>query len=178
MLKELLGNTVSKERAFQIIVVHKLDRLFRDSAESATTKAILKRERVRLISVPEPVVGSDSPKTSLWSTSWSDGGLLQPKSFTRNHEGAKQRASNGHLVFRPPYGYRQEVIERQQRHKRTRTISRPVVDEKAAPVVQRVFELYDQGLGYKSIAMKLRNGGIHRNSGLQPISGARFTRAY
>ena len=115
-------------------------------------------------------------------------------------KGLKQRATNGHLVFRPPSGYRQEVIERQQGHKRTRTISRPVVDEKAAPVVQRVFELYDQGLGYKSIAMKLnaegfrtnqgrlfrvmfisrmlRNGGIHRNSGLQPISGARFTRAY
>ena len=63
-LKELLADTVSKQCAFQLIIVHKLDRLFRDTLESSTARAILKREKVRLISVTEPMVGSTPRKTS------------------------------------------------------------------------------------------------------------------
>src|SRR5262245_65627814 len=51
-LKELLADTVSKQRAFQLVIIHKLDRLLRDSMNTA--RAILKRERVRLVSVTEP----------------------------------------------------------------------------------------------------------------------------
>lgn len=46
---------------------------------------------------------------------------------------------------------------KQQSHKRTRTISRAVVNEKTAPIVQRVSKLYDQGFGYKSVAMDERD---------------------
>ena len=80
-------------------------------------------------------------------------------------KGLKQRAANGHLVFGPPYGYKQEIIEKQQSHKRTRTISRAVIDENTAPIVQRVFKLYDEGWGYKSIAMKLNSEGFRTNKG-------------
>ncbi|HSE87067.1 MAG TPA: recombinase family protein, partial [Candidatus Binatia bacterium] len=40
-----------------------------------------------------------------------------------------------------------------------------MVDEKTAPVVQRIFELYDQGMGYKSIAMTLNREGYRTNKG-------------
>src|SRR5687767_7765554 len=36
--KELLSDAASKEHPFDIIIVHKLDRLFRDSLESSTTR--------------------------------------------------------------------------------------------------------------------------------------------
>ena len=39
----------------------------------------------------------------------------------------EQRALQGHLVFRPPFGYRKEIIDKQEGHKRTRIISQPVV---------------------------------------------------
>jgi len=55
--KEMLGDSASKSHLFDIIIVHKLDRFSRDSLESFTSKAILKRHKVRLISVQEPVVG-------------------------------------------------------------------------------------------------------------------------
>jgi DNA invertase Pin-like site-specific DNA recombinase len=42
-LKELLADTVNKQRAFHLIIVHKLDRLFRDTLESSTVRVILKR---------------------------------------------------------------------------------------------------------------------------------------
>src|SRR5215510_7174080 len=44
VFKELLSDAASKEHPFDLIIVHKLDRLFRDSLESSTTRAILKRE--------------------------------------------------------------------------------------------------------------------------------------
>jgi site-specific DNA recombinase len=134
-LKDLLTDTVSKQRAF-VIIVHKLDRLFRDSLESTTTRAVLKRERVRLVSVTEPMVGSDTPEDFFMEHILVGMAEFYSRNLSREiMKGLKQRATNGHLVFRPPYGYRQQVIERQQGHKRTRTTSRPVVDEKAAPVV-------------------------------------------
>src|SRR5262245_62072754 len=39
-LKELLADTVSKQRSFDLIICHKLDRLFRDTLESSTARAI------------------------------------------------------------------------------------------------------------------------------------------
>ena len=48
-------------------------------------------------------------------------------------KGLKQRALQGHLVFGPPFGYRKEVIDRQEGYKRTRVISRPAVDKKRRP---------------------------------------------
>jgi site-specific DNA recombinase len=60
--KEMLADAASKSHPFDIIVVHKLDRFSRDSLESFTSKAILKRHKVRLISVQEPVVGSEAPE--------------------------------------------------------------------------------------------------------------------
>ena len=61
-LKELLADSVGKQRGFDVIIVHKLDRLFRNTLESSTARAILKREKVRLVSVTEPMVGSDAPE--------------------------------------------------------------------------------------------------------------------
>src|SRR5262249_23583195 len=47
--RELLSVAASKPPPFDLIILHKLDRLFRDSLEPSSTRAILKRERVRLV---------------------------------------------------------------------------------------------------------------------------------
>src|SRR4029453_11720086 len=44
-LKELIADAVSKRRAFDTIIVHKLDRLFRITLDSSTPPAVLKREQ-------------------------------------------------------------------------------------------------------------------------------------
>jgi site-specific DNA recombinase len=164
--KELLSDAASKEHPFDLIIVHKLDRLFRDSLESSTTRAILKREHVRLVSVTEPMVGSDTPEDFFMEHILVGMAEFYSRNLSREiMKGLKQRTQQGHLVFRPPYGYRREIIERQEGHKRTRIISRPVIDEKTAPIVQRIFQLYDQGSGYKSTAMTLNNDGYRTNKG-------------
>lgn len=165
-LKELLADSASKERSFSLIIVHKLDRLFRNTLESSTARAILKREKVRLISVTEPMVGSDAPEDFFVDHLLVGMAEFYSRNLSREiMKGLKQRALEGHLVFGPPFGYRKEVIEKQEGHKRTRIISRPIIDEKAAPVVQRIFDLYDQAQGYKSIAMTLNREGYRTNKG-------------
>ena len=165
-LKELLAETVNKQRAFNLIIVHKLDRLFRDTLESSTARAIFKREQVRLVSVTEPMVGSNTPEDFLMEHLIVGMNEFYSRNLSREiMKGLKQRALQGHLIFGPPFGYRKEIINRQDGHKRTRIISRPVIDEKTAPIVQRIFELYDHGMGYKSIATTLNREGYRTNKG-------------
>src|SRR5215467_16227200 len=164
--KELLSDAASKQHPFDLIIVHKLDRLFRDSLESSTTRAILKREHVRLVSVTEPMVGSDSPEDFFMEHILVGMAEFYSRNLSREiMKGLKQRAQHGHLVFRPPYGYRREIIERQEGHKRTRIVSRPVIDEKAAALVKRIFEQFDQGMGYKSIVVSLNDKGYRTEQG-------------
>jgi site-specific DNA recombinase len=167
-LKELLTEAVSKQRAFQLVIVHKLDRLFRNTLESSTTRAILKREKVRLISVTEPMVGSDAPEDFFMEHLLVGMAEFYSRNLSREiMKGLKQRALQGHLVFRPPFGFKREVIERQNGHKRTRIISRAVIDEKNAAIVKHIFELFDHGNGYKKIIATLNHEGHRTEQGLK-----------
>ena len=108
-LKELLADSVSKQRGFDLIVVHKLDRLFRNTVESSTARAILKREKVRLVSVTEPMVGSDAPEDFFMEHLLVGMAEFYSRNLSREiMKGLKQRALQGHLVFRPPFGFKRE----------------------------------------------------------------------
>ena len=159
-------DAASKSHPFDTIVVHNLDRFSRDSLESFTSKAILKRHKVRLISVQEPVVGSDAPEDAFMEHILVGMAEFYSKNLAREiRKGLTERIRQGFLVFRPPYGYHRQVIEKREGQKRTRTISRPVVDEAAAGVVRRIFDLCDRGVGYKEITKILNNDGLRTAQG-------------
>jgi len=160
--KEMLGDAALKSHPFDMIIVHKLDRFSRDSLESFTSKAILKRHKVRLISVQEPVVGSDAPEDAFMEHILVGMAEFYSRNLSREiRKGLLERVRQGHLVFHPPFGYKKEILERQEGYKRTRIISRAVIDPKAAPIVQQIYELFDHGTGYKQIAQRLNCDG-HR----------------
>jgi site-specific DNA recombinase len=116
--KEMLGDAASKSQPFNTIIVHKLDRFSRDSLESFTSKAILKRHKVRLISVQEPVVGSDAPEDAFMEHILVGMAEFYSKNLAREiRKGLTERIRQGFLVFRPPYGYRREVIEKREGRK-------------------------------------------------------------
>jgi len=167
-LKELLADTVNKQRGFNLIIVHKLDRLFRDTLESSTARAIFKREKVRLVSVTEPMVGSNTPEDFFMEHLLVGMAEFYSRNLSREiMKGLKQRALQGHLVFRPPLGFKREIIERQDGHKRTRIISRAVIDEKNAAIVKHIFDLFDRGDGYKKIVVTLNGAGHRTEQGLR-----------
>ena len=97
-MKELLADTVSKQRSFQVIIVHKLDRLFCDTLESSTARAILKCEKGRLISVTEPMVGSNTPEDFFMEHLLVGMAEFYSRNLSRGiMKGLKQRALQGHL---------------------------------------------------------------------------------
>ena len=49
--------------------------------------------------------------------------------------------------------------------KLTRIISKPVVNERTAPLVKRIFELCDSSVGYKAIAVGLNDEGYRTEQG-------------
>jgi site-specific DNA recombinase len=160
--KEMLSDAASKNHPFDAIVVHKLDRFSRDSLESFTSKAILKRHKVRLISIQEPVVGSDAPEDAFMEHILVGMAEFYSRNLSREiRKGLLERVRQGHLVFHPPFGYKKLIVARQEGYKRTRVISRPEIDPKAAPIVQRIYDLFDHGAGYKQIAQILNREG-HR----------------
>jgi site-specific DNA recombinase len=164
--KAMIAEATAKEHPYDVVIVHKLDRFSRDSLESLTVRTLFKRHHIRLVSVLEPVVGSDSPEDALVEHILVGMNTFYSQNLSREiQKGLKERARQHHLVFGPPFGYKKEIIEQQQTHKRTRTITRAVIDEKTAPIVQCIFDLYDQGSGYKSIAMKLNEEGFRTNKG-------------
>ena len=164
--KALLADATSKDHPFEVVIVHKLDRFSRDGLESLTARALFKRHKIRLVSVLEPMVGSDSPEDALVEHILVGMNQFYSQNLSREiRKGLKERAQQHHLVFRPPFGYKTDVIELQQSHKRVRTISRAVIDEKTAPIVQRIFDLYERGMGYKSVAMTFNSDGFRTNKG-------------
>src|SRR4030095_9963525 len=164
----MLADTLNKQRAFNLIIVHKLDRLFRDTLESSTARGIFKREQGRLVSVTEPMVGSNTPEDFLMEHLIVGMNEFYSRNLSREiMKGLKQRALQGHLIFCPPFGYRKEIIDRQDGHKRTRIISRAVIDEKNAAIVNLIFELFDKGKGYKAIVEILNDEGYRAEQELQ-----------
>ena len=160
--KEMLSNAASRSHPFDTIIVHKLDRFSRDSLESFTSKAILKRHKVRLNSVQEPVVGSDAPEDAFMEHILIGMSEFYSRNLSREiRKGLLERVRQGHLVFHPPFGYKKEILERQEGYKRTRVISRAVIDPKAAAIIQRIYDLFDHGTGYRRIAEILNRKG-HR----------------
>src|SRR5262245_27461401 len=164
--KAMLVDATSKDHLFDVVIVHKLDRFSRDPLESLTAKALFKRHNVRLISILEPAVGGDSATDHLLEHILVGMNAFYSANLgVEIRKGLEERVQQHHLVFGPPFGYKAEIVEKQHSHKRTRTISRAVLDQRAAPVVRRIFELYDRGMGYKSIAVTLNNEGYRTNKG-------------
>lgn len=63
-----------------------------------------------------------------------------------------------------PYGYK---IDEDDKH-------HLVIDEETAPVVQRIFELYSQGAGYRIIVNELNEKGILSPSSYKKKSGSKY----
>jgi site-specific DNA recombinase len=116
--KAMIADATSKEHPYDVVIVHKLDRFSRDSLESLTARTLFKRHKIRLISVLEPMVGSDSPEDALVEHILVGMNAFYSQNLSREiRKGLKERAQQGHLVFRPPYGYKREIIDRQEGHR-------------------------------------------------------------
>jgi len=138
---------------FDIIIVWKLDRFARNRYDSAHYKAILRKNRVKVISATESIA-EDS--TGILLESLLEGyaefysAELSEKVIRGMTENALKCKYNGGSL---PMGY---VIDNDQFYQ---------IDPVTAPIVLEVFTLYDKGATMQELVNMLNNRGIRASRG-------------
>ena len=146
----------SEKRLFEAVVVYKLDRFARNRYDSATYKAKLSKNGVRLISATENI--SDTPEGALLESVLEGIAEFYSKELSQKvtrglRESALKCNSTGGSV---PTGYRLEN-------------KKFVIDEAGANIVRKVFDWYVGGMSIQAILTTLKNCGF-RNSRGKPFT--------
>lgn len=146
----------AKKHQFSYIIVYKLDRFARNRYDSAVHKHNLKKEGVRVVSAMENI--GDNAESILLealleaSAEYYSVDLSQKVQRGMNETALKANSCGGTI----PLGYRVEN-------------KKLVVDEKTAPIVKLIFEMYSHGVGKKDIAKELNSRG-YRNAQNNPFT--------
>jgi site-specific DNA recombinase len=136
-----------------IVLVHKLDRFSRDRYDAAVYRRKLKDHGVRLVSVLEPLDGS--PESVILESVLEGMAEYYSKNLAREvMKGLRQNAQkclwNG---GRPPLGY---VVNKDRKLE---------IEPEGAATVRRIFDLFLDGHGYKTIAAQLNAEGLKTSVG-------------
>lgn len=137
---------------FDVVLVWKLDRFARNRYDSATYKAKLKREGVRVVSVMERI--ADSTEGIILE------GLLESMAeyYSANlaenvKRGQRETRMKGRPICKVPYGF-------------TRTQDGSVImDPVRGPVIKDVFEKFAAGIRMKDIVAELNARGVQSPAG-------------
>jgi site-specific DNA recombinase len=143
----------SEKNLFEVVVVHKLDRLARDRYDSAHYKRLLKNNGVRLDSVLEQLDGS--PESVILESVLEGMAEYFSKNLSREaRKGMLENAKNAmHAGGRPPYGLK---ITDDMKY---------IIDEERYRAVQIYFQGIAEGMSLKQIACTLNEQGFRTQTG-------------
>ncbi|MBB2789256.1 UNVERIFIED_ORG: DNA invertase Pin-like site-specific DNA recombinase [Rhizobium esperanzae] len=177
--QRMIERATDGDHPFDVIIVHSYSRFFRDSLQSEMYIARLKRSKVKVFSITQPL-GDDDPQSKMMRQMigiFDEYTLREISKHVRRamSENARQGFWNGQT---PPLGYKLEVAEtRGDKVKR-----RLAIDDVEAELVRLIFQLCDLGdgatgpLGTKKIVSYLndrgyrtRRGGLFGTSSVQQM---------
>ena len=143
----------AKSEKFDYIIVYKLDRFARNRYDSAIYKAQLKKCNVRVLSAMESI--SEGPEGIILESVLE--GMAEYYSANLSQHvlrGMHQRAELGkYLGGSIPLGYK---IDDDKNY---------IIDEKTAPAVKRIYEMYANGYTVKEICQELNSAGVKSSKG-------------
>ena len=138
----------AKTEKFDYVIVYKLDRFARNRYDSAIYKAQLKKCNVRVLSAMESI--SEGPEGIILESVLE--GMAEYYSANLSQHvlrGMHQRAELGKYIGGfVPLGYK---IDGDKNY---------IIDEKTAPIVKRIYEMYANGYTVKEICQELNSAGI------------------
>ena len=153
----LTAEVKGKEKPFDVVLVHKLNRFARNREDAIIYKSLLRRRGIEVISVTERI--DDSPTGRLLEgiieviDEWYSANLAV-ETVKGQRENALRGYSNGGI---PPFGYRAVKVKDDRGNEKTRWGP----DSESAPVVGEIFGMYaDRGMGLFAIAQELNNRGV------------------
>lgn len=143
----------AKSEKFDYIIVYKLDRFARNRYDSAIYKAQLKKYNVRIISAMENI--ADGPEGIILESVLEGMAEYYSANLAQNViRGLHQRAELGkHLGGIAPLGYK---VSKDKSY---------IIDEKTAPAVKKIFEMYADGITLENIASLLNSEGYKTATG-------------
>ena len=145
----------SKRKGFQFVIVYQLDRFARNRYDSATYKAKLKKNGVRVLSAKENITDDASGiliEGVLESMAeYYSAELSQKVKRGIAMSAAKCKFFGGAVAL----GYK---IDSEKNY---------VIDEEKAPIVRQMFEMLANGHTYADIARHLNERGIKTSTGAQ-----------
>lgn len=128
----------ARRREFDVLVIHKMDRLSREELDFLVIKAELKKFGIVIASVTEPFAGGTHPMDEMMETMSRGFAKLYISNLRREiKKGLRQAAEQGRQNGLPPYGYR---------HKDTAKRGNGwQVDPDHGPWVPRLFARFAEG---------------------------------
>ena len=146
----------AKKHLFDVVVVHKLNRLARDRYLSVITAHELKKHNVSVESVLEPI--NDSPVGQLlWGILDAVNEFERLNTIQEVKMKMRPLAMKGYWMGgRIPYGFKGVRVKDESGKLHTKL----EVNEAEAAVVRRMFEMFIQGFTFKKIAKILNEEGF------------------
>ena len=142
----------SRKRAFQYVIVYKLDRFARNRYDSAVYKHKLKQNGVKVVSAMENI-GDNPEGIILEAVLEASAEYYSLELAQKIKRGKRESAMKGQFNGgTPPFGHRS--VDR-----------RLVIDEAKAPFVKRAFEQYAAGVPKKRIVAELNAAGLRNRNG-------------
>lgn len=144
----------SAKGLFEIVLVWKLDRFFRDRYDSAHYKHILKKNDVKVVSAKEHI--SDGPEGIILESMLEGYAEFYSADLSEKiHRGQKENAlkgkNNGGGI---PLGY---LLDKQTQ--------KLMIDPETAPLVVEIFEWYSEGATVRSIVEDFNSRGLTTKRG-------------
>lgn len=146
--QQMIAHAKSKEHPFDVILVWKFSRFARNQEESIVYKSMLRRDKVEVISISEPLI--DGPFGSLIERiiEWMDE-YYSIRLSGEVFRGMTENALRGKYQARPPLGYRIPHAK-----------ETPVIVPEEARIVQQIFDLYTEyGYGIYDITRRMNELG-------------------
>lgn len=161
--REEFFNLISavKDGAVDVIVVYKLNRLFRNSYESQKYRKLFRKHGVKLMSVTQ-YIDEDSASGRLTTNILSDVDQYSSEN-TADHVKAAMRemARQGYFTGGTvPYGYTLEIIKNGEKIRK-----KYVEDPEEAQIVRDIFEFYGDGHSLRHVQEYLKEKGIKTRRG-------------
>ena len=149
-LKALLLYVRSKKNIVEVMIVHRIDRLSRNSLDCLTVKAMLAKSNVSLKSVTEPI--DDSPAGVMTVTILSSVAQFENDiRADRTKSGMIEAVKQGWWLWPAPYGYIRKTID-------NKSYLFPSED---APTIKKIFDDFISGKKQFEIVEELSLSGIN-----------------
>ena len=159
--KKMIDEARMPEAAFREIIVWKFSRFTRKREHAVAYKSMLRRRGVRVVSITEPA--DDTPTGTLTENIIESMDEFYSENLATDvRRGMREAASRGFWVSsRTPYGYNRVLV---QDGAKERPKLQP--DDVTAPVVRRIFDMAENGIGMLDIARAINDEDIPSATGM------------